>query len=117
MAGSPFSPASSSSGCSEGWPACTGLRSVGRHPVYRALHRPLTVCGVDRRLFFLALLVGVATFNLFYSFAAGLGLFLGLYGAAWAATGHDPHLLRVMLRAGDNRTIRPDDAAGRRSGW
>ena len=28
------------------------------HPVYRSLHRPLTVCGVDRRLFFLALLVG-----------------------------------------------------------
>jgi hypothetical protein len=34
-------------------------------PVYRSLHRPLTVCGVDRRLFFLALLVGAATFNLF----------------------------------------------------
>ena len=27
-------------------------------PVYKALHRPLTVCGVDRRLFFLALLLG-----------------------------------------------------------
>ena len=40
-------------------------------PVYRSLHRPLTVCGVDRRLFFLALLVGAATFNLFYSFLAG----------------------------------------------
>ena len=40
-------------------------------PVYRALHRPLTVCGVDRRLFFLALLMGAATFNLFYSFLAG----------------------------------------------
>ena len=39
-------------------------------PVYRTIHRPLTVCGVDRRLFFLALLVGAATFNLFYSFAA-----------------------------------------------
>jgi len=26
-------------------------------PVYRSLHRPLTICGVDRRLFFLALLV------------------------------------------------------------
>jgi len=24
-------------------------------PVYKALHRPLTICGVDRRLFFLAL--------------------------------------------------------------
>ena len=33
-------------------------------PVHKALHRPLTVCGVDRRLFFLALLMGGATFNL-----------------------------------------------------
>ena len=41
-------------------------------PVYKALHRPLTVCGVDRRLFFLALLLGAATFNLFYSFLAGV---------------------------------------------
>jgi hypothetical protein len=30
----------------------------------------LTVCGVDRRLFFLALLMGAAAFNLFYSFLA-----------------------------------------------
>ena len=37
-------------------------------PVHKAMHRPLTVCGVDRRLFFLALLMGAATFNLFYSF-------------------------------------------------
>jgi hypothetical protein len=27
-------------------------------PVYKALHRPLTLCGVDRRLFFFALLLG-----------------------------------------------------------
>ena len=45
-------------------------------PVYKALHRPLTICGVDRRLFFLALLLGAATFNLFYSFLAGLLMFL-----------------------------------------
>ena len=44
-------------------------------PVYKALHRPLTIWGVDRRLFFLALLLGAATFNLFYSFLAGLVMF------------------------------------------
>jgi hypothetical protein len=49
-------------------------------PVHKALHRPLTVCGVDRRLFFLALLMGGATFNLFYSFWSGILVFLGLYG-------------------------------------
>ena len=29
-------------------------------PVHKAIHRPLTVCGVDRRLFFLALILGAA---------------------------------------------------------
>ena len=50
-------------------------------PVCKALHRPLTIWGVDRRLFFLALLLGAATFNLFYSFLAGLLMFGGLYSA------------------------------------
>ena len=40
------------------------------HRVYKALHRPLTVWGVDRRLFFLAMMMGAAMFNLFYSFFA-----------------------------------------------
>ena len=54
-------------------------------PVYKAIHRPLTVCGVDRRLFFLALILGAATFNLFSSFLAGLLMFVGLYGfSLWA---------------------------------
>ena len=66
-------------------------------PVYKALHRPLTVCGAERRLFFLALTLGAATFNLFYSFAAGLLMFAGLYGFALWATTRDPELLRILL--------------------
>ncbi len=66
-------------------------------PVYKALHRPLTVCGVDRRLFFLALLMGAATFNLFYSFLAGLLMFGGLYVFALWATRRDPQMLRILL--------------------
>ena len=65
--------------------------------VYKALHRPLTVCGVDRRLFFLALLLGAATFNLFYSFLAGLMMFGGLYAFALWATKRDPQMLRILL--------------------
>ena len=66
-------------------------------PVYKSLHRRLTVWGVDRRLFFLALLMGAATFNLFYSFLAGLLMFGGLYGfAAWATT-RDPDMLQILL--------------------
>lgn len=73
-------------------------------PVFKAVHRPLTVCGVDRRLFFLALLLGAATFNLFYSFLAGVLTFAGLYGFAWWATGHDPEMLRILLRSSTART-------------
>ena len=69
-------------------------------PVYRTLHRPLTVCGVERRLFFLALTVGAATFNLFYSFTAGCLLFAVLYVFARWSTGRDPQLLTIVLRSG-----------------
>lgn len=66
-------------------------------PVCKALHRPLTLCGIDRRLFFLALLLGAATFNLFYSFLAGLIVFAGLYGFGLWATHRDPDMLRILL--------------------
>lgn len=66
-------------------------------PVFKALHRPLTICGVDRRLFFLALMVGAATFNLFYSFLAGLLMSAGLYAFALWATSRDPDMLRILL--------------------
>ena len=72
-------------------------------PVYKALHRPLTICGVDRRLFFLALLLGAATFNLFYSFLAGLLMFGGLYGFALWATARDPEMLRILLASSKAR--------------
>lgn len=68
-------------------------------PVYRALHRPMTVAGVDRRLFFLALLVGAATFNLFFSFVAGCLLFLAIYILGWWSASRDPQLLPILLRS------------------
>ena len=66
-------------------------------PVYKALHRPLTICGVDRRLFFLALTMGAATFNLFYSFLAGLLVAGSLYVFGLWATKRDPEMLRILL--------------------
>ena len=72
-------------------------------PVHKALHRPLTVCGVDRRLFFLSLLMGGATFNLFYSFWAGVLVFVGLYGFALWATSRDPEMLRIVLASSGAR--------------
>lgn len=72
-------------------------------PVYKTLHRPLTVCGVDRRLFFLALLMGAATFNLFYSFLAGLLMSCSLYVFALWATKRDPQMLRILLASSKTR--------------
>ena len=72
--------------------------------VYKAVHRTLTVCGVDRRLFFLALLLGAATFNLFYSFLAGLLTWLTLYAFAFLATKRDPQMLRILLSSARFRT-------------
>src|SRR5436305_13999059 len=78
-------------------------------PVYKALHRPLTVCGVDRRLFFLALMMGAATFNLFYSFLAGLLVAFGLFAFALWATKRDLVMLRILLSS--SRFKRRYDAA------
>ena len=70
---------------------------VETHRVYKALHRPLTVCAVDRRLFFLALMMGAATFNLFYSLLAGLLTFSALYVFARWSIRHDPRMLQILL--------------------
>jgi type IV secretory pathway TrbD component len=77
--------------------------ALTRRAVYKAVHRPLTIAGVDRRLFFLALLLGAATFNLFYSFLAGLLMFAGLYGFALWAKSRDPEMLRILLAAAQHR--------------
>jgi len=72
-------------------------------PVYKAVHRTLTICGVERRLFFLALLLGAATFNLFYSFLAGLLIFGGLYAFALWASARDPQMLHILLASSKAR--------------
>lgn len=82
----------------------THMNLPERRPVYRTLHRPLTICGVERRLFFLALLAGAAAFNLFYSFLAGCVLFCALYAFAWWSTAHDPQMLQILLRSGRSRS-------------
>jgi type IV secretory pathway VirB3-like protein len=73
-------------------------------PVYKAIHRALTVCGVDRRLFFFALLMGASTFNLVYSFVAGLLTGTTLYLFALWATKRDPQMLRILLSSARLRT-------------
>src|SRR5712692_741725 len=68
-------------------------------PVYASINKPLTIGGADRRLFFVALVVGGATFTLFGSLLAGLLMFLALYLGARSVTQRDPQLLRIVLRS------------------
>lgn len=69
------------------------------NPVYRALHRPLTVLGVERKLFFFAMCMGAATFNMLSSLIGGISIFLLLYVFARRATNTDPRILRFLLSA------------------
>lgn len=67
--------------------------------VHRSLSRPLTILGAERKLFFFALCLGGATFNLLNSLLGGLLMFLLLYLLARWATGTDPQILRFLLAA------------------
>ncbi len=69
------------------------------HPVYRSLNRPLTILGAERRLFFLALIIGGASFNFFASLLTGLLMFVSLYVFARWATLTDPQILRILLNS------------------
>ena len=72
--------------------------------VHRSLSRPLTILGAERRLFFFAMCVGAATFNLLGSLLGGLLMFLLLYFLAQWATRTDPQILRFLLTAARLRT-------------
>lgn len=69
------------------------------HPVYKSINKPLTIWGVERRLFFLALIMGGATFNLFGSILSGLVMFAALFLLARWATTTDPQILRILLNS------------------
>ena len=69
------------------------------NPVYKSINKPLTIWGAERRLFFLALIMGGATFNFFASLASGLAMFASLYLFARWATATDPQILRILLNS------------------
>jgi len=67
--------------------------------VQRSLSRPLTILGAERKLFFFAMCLGAATFNLLGSLLGGLLMFLLLFFLARWATATDPQILRLLLHA------------------
>ena len=74
------------------------------NPVYRSISRPLTILGAERKLFFFAMCLGAATFNLLGSLAGGVLMFLLLYFIARWSTESDPQVLRVLLTSTKLRT-------------
>ena len=72
-------------------------------PVFKAMNRPLTVLGAERRLFFVALVSGGAIFSLLHSFLGGIGLFIVGVIIARIATKHDVEILRVLFNSGKFR--------------
>lgn len=70
-----------------------------RNLVLRSLSRPLTILGAERKLFFFAMCMGAATFNLLGSFLGGVLMFLLLYFTARWATVTDPQLLKLLFRS------------------
>jgi len=75
----------------------TYVRRMNKVP--RSISRPLTILGAERKLFFFAMCLGAATFNLLASLLGGILIFLLLYLAARWATATDPQILRVLLNA------------------
>ena len=67
--------------------------------VYKALNKPLTILGAERKLFFVALIMGAATFNLFGSLLGGLLIFGSLFLMAQWATRTDPQILRILFNS------------------
>ena len=68
-------------------------------PVFKAMNRPLTVLGAERRLFFVALISGGAIFSLLHSLLGGIGLFIVGVVIARIATKHDVEILRVLMNS------------------
>jgi type IV secretory pathway TrbD component len=70
-----------------------------RNRVFKSLHRPLTVLGVERGLFFVVTMSAVAVFNLFESFVAAVVVFTAAYLAGRMATDSDPQILKIIARS------------------
>ena len=73
------------------------------NPVFRSLNAPLTLMGAERKLFFFAMVMGAAVFNLLHTLLGGLLMFALLYWFARWATKTDPQILRFLLNSAKTR--------------
>ena len=74
------------------------------NPVFRSLNAPLTLMGAERKLFFFAMVMGAAVFNLLHTLLGGMLMFALLYWFARWATKRDPQILRFLLNSAEIRS-------------
>ena len=75
------------------------MSELTRNLTHKSLNKPLTILGVERRLFFGALIIGAATFNFFSSLAGGIAMFALLYFVARRVTTADSQILHIVINA------------------
>lgn len=75
------------------------MRERRINTTHKAINKPLTILGAERKLFFVALIMGGAAFNLFGSLLGGLFVFGSLFLMAQRATRTDPQILRILLNS------------------
>lgn len=68
-------------------------------PVYRTLNKPMTLLGVERRLFFFIVVVSFLLFHLTAALVPAVVLFGVLWACARAATQTDPQILRILINS------------------
>lgn len=68
-------------------------------PVYRSLNKPMTLLGVERRLFFVILIASFLLFHFTEGLLTALLVFVILWMFARAATQADPQFLRVLMNS------------------
>ncbi len=69
------------------------------HAVYPALNKPLTILGVERKLFFCLVMAAAALFTFFSALLPALALFFVFLVLLRAATQIDPQILRVLINS------------------
>lgn len=75
------------------------MTQITSNPVYKSINKPLTVWGVERRLFFVAMVMGAATFTCFSSLVGAVLMFGVLYLCARRASKTDQQILRILLNS------------------
>ena len=68
-------------------------------PVYRSLNKPMTLLGVERKLFFVILVKSFVLFHFTEGLLAALLVFAILWMFARAATQADPQFLQVLMNS------------------